>query len=76
MCKSCVGHCDFKMYRESVVKAVSSFLNGIDNRNSTFLDVIENPKNSSVFDPAIGINAFHDLGGFDVLKTGPFCIHT
>jgi len=75
MCKSCRGDCNFGVYRESVVKSISFFLTGIDQRNSTFLDAIQNPKNSSMFNPVIEINASHDLGGFDVLKTGPFCIH-
>ncbi len=64
------------MYRENVVKAVSYFLNGVDSRSSYLLDVIQDPKNSKMFDPKLTINAFHDLGGFDVLKTGPFCFHT
>lgn len=64
------------MYRSSVAKAISYFIRGVDMKNSRYLNAVESPMNSSMFDQAIFINTSYKLNGFDVTETGPFCSHT
>ena len=75
MCKTCVKKCDLEMYRENLVEAIGLFLNGVNLKSRENLNLLENTKNSTVFNPSLVINSFFDYNGFDVTKSGPFCLH-
>ncbi len=64
------------MYRENVANAVSVFLDGINKKNKTLINIIENPMSSHFFSPELRINSFFDHNGFDIIETGPFCAHS
>ena len=73
ICSTCeTGDCDFEMYRNNLIKAVSFFILGVRERNGAYLEAIENPS-PSVFDVSLNITAMYKLNGYDVTKTGPFC---
>lgn len=74
MCKDCKISCDIPIYQKNMIIAISYFLNGVKEKNETFLDVIENPSKSSLFDETVKIEAMYDHNGFDVTKTGSFCL--
>lgn len=75
VCKTCTKDCKFDLYRESIAKTISYFIKGIDEKNAMYLRALESPNNSTMFNPEIKVTSFFDYNGFDVLKTGPFCIN-
>ena len=80
-CKFCQKNCEFSLYHNSMANAVAYFLKAINNTNNPkqqdFLDAIQNPVNSSLFDPKIElISEFkNNKDEYNVKNTGPFCKH-
>lgn len=73
ICTPCKTNCKFDLYRTNVVKAISFFLQGVNEKNETFIEALENPAESNMFDKDINITAEFKYNGFDILNTGPFC---
>jgi hypothetical protein len=63
-----------ELYRINVVKAIAYFLNGVKRRDETLIEAIENPTKSGMFDETMKIKAVFKHNGFDVIKTGAFCL--
>lgn len=76
ICKTCEANCDFELYRNNVVKAITLFYKGVKEKNKNFLLGLENPNNSSFFDKNIKILSTFKYNGYDVIKTGSFCTHS
>jgi hypothetical protein len=76
LCKVCESECDFPVYKKNLVNAVNYFLLAVQQKNQTYLNVLENPKDSTYFDSKIMINSTHKYNGFNILQTGPFCVHS
>ena len=68
--------CTFELYRANLAKAIDYFIRAVDEKSSFYLNVINDPSDSGMFDKSISISAFYKYKGFDVTKTGPFCNHT
>ena len=75
VCLTCSKNCEFELYRENIVNAISYFLKGINEKISTYINALENPKNSNLFNKTLNIESFYNHNGFNVLETGPFCKH-
>ena len=75
ICKVCEDKCEFELYRENVVTAITLFYNGINFRNQKYIDALENPKKSGFFDPKIEIMSIYKTNGYHIINTGPFCEH-
>lgn len=73
MCKMCPNDCNRPLYRTNIANSISYFLKGIKNRDQKFIDAIENPSKSGLFDKEIHIEPTFKHNGYDVIKTGPFC---
>lgn len=67
--------CEFDTYKANVVHAINYFLNGVDNSNAEYINALQNPMSSGLFNFTINIESKYKYNGFDVLKTGSFCIH-
>jgi hypothetical protein len=59
----------------TVAKAISTFILAIREKSEMYLNELENPNSSGVFDPSIKIESFFKHNNYDVLKTGAFCLH-
>jgi hypothetical protein len=75
VCKSCETNCDYDLYTNSLAKTISLFVLALREKDPKYLNAIENPKASGMFDPKINIISEYKLNNYDVLKTGPFCNH-
>ena len=76
LCKVCESECDFPLYKQNLVRAVNYFLLAVQQKNQTYLSILENPNGSPLFDSRIKINSTQKYNGFNIIKTGPFCIHS
>lgn len=79
VCKTCDEvhkNCDFNTYRENLAHAINYFINGVDYKNSTYINALSNPDNSGLFNSSVNIIPNFKSNGFNVLSTGPFCIHS
>ena len=74
VCKTCESNCDYSLYRTNLVNSITYFLKALKEKNPKYLNAIENPS-SGMFDPNINIISTYKPNGYDVLKTGPFCIY-
>jgi hypothetical protein len=75
VCKSCETNCDYDLYTNSLAKTISLFVLALREKDAKYLNAIENPKASGMFDPKINIISEYKLNNYDVLKSGPFCNH-
>lgn len=62
------------LYRSNLANGITYFLNGVRQKDQKMLDALENPQKSGMFDSTIQIEARFKRNGFDVTKTGPFCL--
>ena len=60
----------------NAAKAISLFVLAIRKKNQNYLNAIENPNTSGMFDPSFKIESFYKLNNYDVIKTGVFCNHS
>jgi hypothetical protein len=58
------------------VKAISYFVKGVQGQDESYLNAIENPEKSPLFDATISKSGYHKYQNYDVIKTGPFCNHS
>ena len=75
VCKPCEKNCDFDLYTKSLAKTISLFVLALREKNSKYLNAIENPTTSGVYDPSLSITSQYKINNYDVLKSGPFCDH-
>ncbi len=54
---------------------VKYFIRAIDGKDSTYLNAIQYPQKSGLYNSTINISSKFNLNGYNVLNTGPFCIH-
>lgn len=73
ICKTCPEDCDRPLYRTNVVNSIAYFLKGVQNRDQKYIDALENPVKSGLFDNSIKIEPTFKHNNYDVIKTGPFC---
>ena len=76
MCKACYQDCQFELYRQSLANAISYFLKGVYEKNTIYIQALESPNNSTLFNPILSLEYYFDHNGFDVIQTGAFCKHT
>jgi hypothetical protein len=78
-CKSCdkvkEAICDFPTYRRNFAAAIETFIKGIDEKNQTLINALQDPQNSVIFDKNITIQSKFKLNGFNLTYTGPYCYH-
>ena len=68
-------NCDFPTYRANLANAVSYFITAVDKKNSKYLNAIQQPTKSGMFNSTISIVSKFKENGYDILKTGAFCTH-
>jgi hypothetical protein len=56
-----------------VAKTINYFLTGVEQKNQFYIDAIQNPSESKLFDPRIKIESFYKTNGINVTETGSFC---
>jgi hypothetical protein len=74
-CKTKGKNCDIPTYRKNLANAVSYFLNAVDEKNLNFLQAIQFPEKSGMFNSSINVEAKYKENGFNIINTGPFCNH-
>ena len=76
MCKPCYNQFQFYLYREILVRAISTFIEGVNTEDAQLLIALENPVLSPIFDHLIFISSLSDTTNYNVTSTGPFCSHS
>ncbi|CAF1089929.1 unnamed protein product, partial [Brachionus calyciflorus] len=67
ICKTCENNCDYSMYRTNVVKAIGLFYNGINQKNSQFVNALEEPNSSGFFDKSLNVLSKYKYNGYNIL---------
>jgi hypothetical protein len=60
----------------NLASAINYFIYAVDDKNPTLLNAIIAPGKSGLFNSTIKIASKNKANGFDILKTGPFCLHS
>lgn len=69
--------CDFDTYKLNIVYALNYFIKAVNQQDSVYLNALKNPLKSGLFNSTIiDIQSKYNENGFDLTKTGPFCIHS